>query len=213
MELTNDQVELAVQAFVAEFGPADSLEGIAEQRKIAMRAAAPFLQLPWDEPSTDELGSCFTTAYKKDGYSPTQMDINFILTWFVRRRNAALAPNPVDPRINAIARVLQENSPLWGKSGTDLAEKVIAALDEKPEPEFKFGFNPLESSANDHMYRNSVLAQPAPPREEFKKNPADMPKDFRRQVIATELCALGVDVKIGFTAADRILAALDEVKL
>lgn len=46
------------------------------------------------------------------------------------------------------------------------------------------------------------------------RNAALAPKqaDFRRQVIATELGALGIDVVLGFKAADKILAALDEVK-
>lgn len=215
MELTNKQVELAVQAFVAKFGPADSLEGIAEQQKIAMRAAAPFLQAPWSEPTEGAIGSAAIDLFG------TARDVDVLVTTdickqFVRRRNAALAPKPVDiPRFDF--------NPHDGEAGMELSPEgeyvryadIVEAVGKAPYPEFHFGFtgfNPIESAANDHMYQTVVLDRPAPPREGFKKNSADMPKDFRRQVIATELCALGVDVKIGFTAADRILAALDEVK-
>lgn len=116
-ELTEQQVDMAARASsacVSKLGyPARLAYATEEENKAmahgAMRAAAPFLQLPWDEPSKEEIRQATGDLIGLDADSvPDQRQRQFIgIVWyFVRRRNAALMPKPVDPRRERIRSVL-----------------------------------------------------------------------------------------------------------
>lgn len=213
MELTNEQVEQAVEAARNTRTPVLSWSGSGSENGLelwrnTMRAAAPFLQLPWDEPTEDELLMLCGTG---GGYHSRTAIIEF-----VRRRNAALATKPVDPRIEKVKAVLAKRYTAEDALLPAVAADILAALDGKQGTEFKFGFtvfNPLESAANDHMYQTVVLDRPGPPREGFKKNTADMPKvvDSRKEKIVSGIERYGY-IGDKYALADMILAAMDEVK-
>ena len=119
-ELTAQQIEFAVAAFenVAGHAATGELLSMAER----MRRAAPFLQLPWDEPSVEEFRPCW--EYAKH-ISPIDKAMESALCEFVRRRNAALQPKPVDPRIAVIVGILESSA-----STSDVkAKEILAAID------------------------------------------------------------------------------------
>lgn len=92
----------------------------------AARAAAPFLQLPWDEPTDDE-----TYAVNSKGSSylqaPHEM-VRALLRRFVSNRNRSLLPNP-NPRRDAILRAM-EGSGVARPFIEKYADVILAALDE-----------------------------------------------------------------------------------
>lgn len=117
-ELTNEQVDKALKACEGKF------------LGKGIRAAAPFLQLPWDEPSEDEakvihstnLGMSLTATFDQCKWN--------VLREFVDRRNAALMPKPVDPRIGLIDRTLCDfmHSLNNIEERTKAAKAILAAL-------------------------------------------------------------------------------------
>ena len=126
-ELKEQQIEFAVAAFenVAGHAATGELLSMAER----MRRAAPFLQLPWDEPSVEEFRPCWEYAKHLSLYanhiSLINEAIESALCEFVRRRNAALQPKPVDPRIAVILGVLDSSA-----CTSDVkAKEITAALD------------------------------------------------------------------------------------
>lgn len=216
MELSEEQIELAAQNFAKCFPNSGvGYLPISDAVTVAngLRAAAPFLQLPWNAPTDNELvriGSRLSFE--------TRGAINAAIRSFVHMRNAALIPKPVDPIKELILKGIRNNRP-WPldlEGELKLADEIKTAISapSPPGPRITFtGFKSLDSIDSDHMYRDWVLSRPAPPREEFKKNPADMPQpvDPRRKAIA-ETPVLAVGVTSREALADRILAALDEVK-
>lgn len=208
-ELTEQQLESAKQELAKVFGgPMDDV-----LMTNMLRAAAPYLQFPWDEPTDGEL--ILFKDFKHVGNA---------LIEFVRRRNTSLIPNSVDPIKELILKGIRNNRP-WPldlEAELKLADEIQAAISAPPPPGARIiftGFKPLDSAESDHMYRTSVLERPAPPREEFKKNPADMPQpvDTRKAAIVK----MFADVPGGYSAigagnrehvADMILAALDGAK-
>jgi hypothetical protein len=131
-ELTDEQVRLATKAandVAISFGfPEMAGKVTAEEQEnimlMTMRAAAPLLQIPWDEPSMDE-----TNAIEREipRHAPPCDQLMRALSLFVHRRNAVLMPKPVDLRKEVIVRVLSEQpKDAWYK---DTADRIIAALD------------------------------------------------------------------------------------
>lgn len=88
-ELTEQQIEQAIAAF--------GNYAVAER----MRRAAPFLQLPWDEPTEEEIDNA------------GRRGIESALREFIRRRNAALQPKPVDLRRPYCCFIGCQNPPTW----------------------------------------------------------------------------------------------------
>ena len=96
-ELTKQQLHSAAQAgnSVAEsLGfPEMALHVSDSEREnmlfLALRAAAPYLQLPWDEPTEQEVSSFGTDAKEYKSLSQ-RFEWQCALAAFVRRRNAAL---------------------------------------------------------------------------------------------------------------------------
>jgi len=123
-ELTAQQIEFAVAAFenVAGHAATGELLSMAER----MRRAAPFLQLPWDEPIKEEIDrACDDCDAGGDNFRST---LEYLIKEFVRRRNAVIHPKPVDPRVDEIALIICQSRDA-GLSIQQTAAK-IAALDE-----------------------------------------------------------------------------------
>ena len=113
-ELTAQQIEFAVAAFenVAGHAATGELLSMAER----MRRAAPFLQLPWDEPSREERN-----------VAANQRNVELALLVFVRRRNAAIQPKPVDPLREKIIAALDKL--YLNKESSKIADAILDALD------------------------------------------------------------------------------------
>jgi hypothetical protein len=115
-ELTMSMIQKAHSAFDGS-GP-----GIYDK----LRAAAPFLQLPWDEPIKEEIDrACDDCDAGGDNFRST---LEYLIKEFVRRRNAVIHPKPVDPRVDEIALIICQSRDA-GLSIQQTAAK-IAALDE-----------------------------------------------------------------------------------
>lgn len=116
-ELTDDQVKAATAAIAKQFGGA--VDGVLAENML--RAAAPFLQLPWDDPTKKEL-----ERFRVHGVADFRGEIHN----FIRSRNAALMSKPVDPRLDVLYALLQEVGALKPSDDmTSVATRILAALD------------------------------------------------------------------------------------
>ena len=125
-ELTAQQIEFAVAAFenVAGHAATGELLSMAER----MRRAAPFLQLPWDGPTEDEIRqACDDYDLGGDNFRSA---LEFLIKKFVRRRNAAIQPKPVDPRREKIRNVLAFGVAAGEPYITNATERILAVIDE-----------------------------------------------------------------------------------
>lgn len=113
MKLTDEQIKRAHDVWLdaVKFPP----EEMGPTAEAVIRAMAPHLQLPWDEPTREETDSI------------REFDSLWFACEFVRRRNAALPPKPVDPRIEKIMSILREGPP---RPTEFVANEILAALDE-----------------------------------------------------------------------------------
>jgi hypothetical protein len=120
-ELTNEQIEQAVVVF--ENSGRYAATGELLTMKERMIRAAPFLQLPWDEPIQGEVNGLLDSF---DGSYSTRD----VVVEFVRLRNAARQPKPkpVDPRREKIIAALDKQF-LNGES-SKIADAVLEALNE-----------------------------------------------------------------------------------
>lgn len=121
-QLTEEQIKLASNAFEKAFnGDGRSLP---YQMATAVRAAAQFLQLPWEEPTLAEIKSI------RESDPAGTRDAIYLLNAFVRSRNLALLPKAVDPRREKIIAAI---SPcLFSRQKEDeLINRILAALDEE----------------------------------------------------------------------------------
>jgi hypothetical protein len=161
-ELTEQQIEQAIAAF--------GNYAVAER----MRRAAPFLQLPWDEPTEEEIDNA------------GRRGIESALREFVRRRNAALQPKPVDLRRPYCCFIGCQNPPTW---------QVDAHV----------GLEDDTQSCDDHL---GHLLTDAPLHTVCPIRPVDPRREKIRNVLA-----LGVDAGEPYitNATERILAVIDEV--
>jgi len=149
MELTQEQIELAAQASYnaqvqhnarsqyASKNPWPNTGSFNQEAyRVGVRAAAPFLQMSWDEPSTAE---AYTFAIENPRFSiPDTSGFDVVetmrrfLSAFIRYRNSELIPKPVDPRREKIMKELSQP----GKFSIidahgEVADRIIAALDAK----------------------------------------------------------------------------------
>jgi hypothetical protein len=133
-ELTAQQIEFAVAAFenVAGHAATGELLSMAER----MRRAAPFLQLPWDEPTEEEWSAIFHSIPGSSARSWASSSARSWACEFVRRRNAALQPKPVDPRLEKIRSALvyhaahRFNQLITPNQFDEAALAVLTALNE-----------------------------------------------------------------------------------
>ena len=82
---------------------------------ILADAVIPLAPLQWDKPMAGEINAIFDTM------QPADASTFAVVCEFVRRRNAAFQPKPVDPRREAVRRVL------W-KAGTMSEEQKLDAI-------------------------------------------------------------------------------------
>jgi hypothetical protein len=89
---------------------------------ILADAVIPLAQLQWDKPMAGEINAILDTM------RPTDASTFAVVCEFVRRRNAAFQPKPVDPRVDEIALIICQSRNA-GLSIQQTAAK-IAALGE-----------------------------------------------------------------------------------
>jgi len=116
MELTEQQLKEAVEVY-EDFGRGHGYSlGLGRETAVrmdALRRVAPHLQLPWEMPSDYEIDTFENLAYGRtvNVVGAVCRDISqMVLREFVRRRNAALQPKPVDPRRAAVKAFLDGKS-------------------------------------------------------------------------------------------------------
>ena len=117
-ELSKQQIEQAIVAFENTEGHQKTGELLSMKER--MLRAAPYLQLPWDEPLKGEITAIF------DSMLPVEASTFAVVCEFVRRRNAALQPKPVDPAIEVVSRMLRDRS--LDASYDDYAAKLVEAV-------------------------------------------------------------------------------------
>lgn len=129
-KLTDKQLELAVKAFSTD--PEVIVQGVWNL-KSCLRNSAPYLQIPWDEPTSEEVIPIYANLYhyKIEDVSPSSIEgITKAFVEFVRIRNAAILPKLVDPRIAIVVKVLRGTNNVPYLPIEKTAETVLAALDE-----------------------------------------------------------------------------------
>lgn len=150
-QLTNEQIEAAAKEGYSAADNQFHKSGIAHQYsmkqtpwndlaevtkdmwRVGVRYAAPFLQIPWDEPTKEEhieFGNHVAATLERFPYGPMNIKTDDALTWFIAKRNAALIPNPVDPRREKIAKALCRTS-MVGMGFDAIADRILAELDAK----------------------------------------------------------------------------------
>ena len=124
-ELTQEQIKQASEAFRAAHGGSSGL-----------LAAAPFLQLRLDEPTQEELQR-FAHEYRNLGWTACDLTAARVaLGALFERRNAALLPKPVDPRLEKIRSALvyhaahRFNQLITPNQFDEAALAVLTALNE-----------------------------------------------------------------------------------
>lgn len=144
-ELTKEQIESAAQALWQvtlehrnHCSTTSKWEEVAEHYKeewrVWARAAAPFLQLPWDTPTTDEIKEITNQIWHWGSGPHRNFDTaRFVAGQFVDRRNAALVPKPTFDRRTKILHIVQDlASGRCGNSSVNVEQwtDAIMALDE-----------------------------------------------------------------------------------
>ena len=136
MEPTQGQIEVAAKAmYAADENCASVIDHPThpyawvrptvnrdKYRKYA-RAAAPFLQMPWEEVTAEES----ETIHRGTGH----LSVALVIKRFVELRNAALVPKPVDPRESIIVHAMCND--LTGLDDVAeahrIAKRIIVAMD------------------------------------------------------------------------------------
>lgn len=139
-ELTDDQVEKAVKAASATRTSKLSWNGSTGENGIdlwraTVRAAAPFLQLPWYEPTREEFSSIHDSSICLYGDGKLCRAVSDALRQFILIRNAAMISKPVDPRIQAVKGVLEMLTDEGGRIFSpqklqEISERILYWIDE-----------------------------------------------------------------------------------
>lgn len=135
-EFTDEQVERAASDMHATVETMRKWDEIpltdrATYQKMA-RAAAPFLQLPLEEPNDAELHAA-ASAIKNyaDTPCPYMRQAESILQIFIRGRNAALLLKPVDPRRENLHKLVMRYKTTGQPAHPErMVDEILAALDE-----------------------------------------------------------------------------------
>ena len=118
--LTDDQVNKARDVWCKSLGTPFTCFDIPLAHRC-FNAVAPYLQFSWDEPTDEEM--------KDLGGVPSNYHI--AIREFVRRRNAALLPKPVDPRREKILAALGCSFvDIQPSIVEEITDRVLRALDE-----------------------------------------------------------------------------------
>lgn len=127
-KLTDEQLQQAREAVVSKHPEGQHGDGIPMTIEV-LRTAAPFLQMPLDEPTDDELRELF--GDQKDRSQVVAAYVAKGVREFVRRRNAALQPKFPDPRVDTVIMAMQGRGSIQlGQDLRPIAEKIVAALDK-----------------------------------------------------------------------------------
>lgn len=126
MNLTDEQIVAAAKRiWAASDNSGYKWSEIASEAKVIYmemaRVAAPFLQMPWEMPTEEEVAK----ALHANGTTEA-------LLQFVQRRNASLIPKPVDPRREKLRSAVNEWRQCEGAYTTsEIVDRILAALDAK----------------------------------------------------------------------------------
>lgn len=150
-KLTDQQIEAAAKdCYEAQFLPNDYLDKkigsmwdlLADHCKASYRrsvvAAAPFLQLPWDDPTDPENELAFYEYSRArggveiDNHRSDAIDkgVRMALFLFVRTRNANLMPKLLDPRVTMLVDFFSKNH-LYKMTIPEFAKEILELLDRK----------------------------------------------------------------------------------
>lgn len=139
LKLTDEQIEAAAKAMYESTPCGIQWESLPKHEWIhAARAAAPFLQAPWDMPSSDEHMAFIRDTNETQIPGGVRFNFSGALKLFISRRNASLLPKPVDPRREKIAAEVQKikdearSGPIdyVNPTPSEIADRIITALDE-----------------------------------------------------------------------------------
>jgi hypothetical protein len=134
MKLTDEQIEAAAKAawlgrFLTPHGVADFDTVSPDMQsgwRRAMRAAAPFLQMPWEMPTQSE---CELIGRAQD---VAEVTVHYAVSSFINMRNASLFPKLVDPRRDKLKAAVNEWRQCEGAYTTsEIVDRILAALDAK----------------------------------------------------------------------------------
>jgi hypothetical protein len=115
-ELTKEVIERVA----AELQSRCHFKEIETSFRVA-EAIIPLAQLPWGPPVAGEINAIFDTMRHVD------FSTFAVVCEFVRRRNAVILPKPVDPRREAVRRVLWRAGTMSEEQKLD---EILAALGE-----------------------------------------------------------------------------------
>jgi len=121
---TDEQLEKAAGVYYTTFWATNSGDTDVK-RMAALRAAAPFLQLPQADPTEEETERFNLTYYADPGNCKESTRV--ALKEFITARNAALIPKPVDPRVAEVLFAI-ETAPL-DETNEQLAARLLKLLD------------------------------------------------------------------------------------
>lgn len=129
--LTDEQIEAAAKAMLER----DACPIGIEHYRMLARAAARFLQMPWEMPTPEEV-----RQYERprlDEPAKLRMGNDCLpsfrlrheaLCEFIKYRNASLVPKPVDSRREKLMKMLYSD---FTMDFQELTERILAALDAK----------------------------------------------------------------------------------
>jgi hypothetical protein len=141
MNLTDEQIEAAAKRIWASSDRSGYKwsEIASEAKAVYMemaRAAAPFLQVPWDKATFDEATNFidYQISDRQRNGSNIMATLD-ALAIFIGNRNASLIPKPVDPRREKVINSLDAGLPRyqsWDRNAAELlTDRILAALDAK----------------------------------------------------------------------------------
>jgi len=130
-ELTEQQLRLAAEAWgKSAHAQNDPIGANLHCFMRALEAAAPYLQLPWDEPSEEEVEEAMDAVIRAHSLMGRERNwkVREVIREFVNRRNPP-PYKPIDPRRGKIVDTLR----LWGFSedySLIRADELLAVLGE-----------------------------------------------------------------------------------
>jgi hypothetical protein len=214
MNLTEEQVEAAAKAMVdtpQSYGtiPWGKLDACSREAfRSYARAAAPFLQAPWEMPTSQEETDCFNAGEKWErGMCGVFRHVSGTLREFVLRRNASIIPKAVNSRQEKLMQISRVEVKVVFEDGSD--DHTIV-LDDSVSLNLSCGIReapslrPFRSKEFERDGNVSIVI----------KGKRSKPVDLRREKVIDSLDAglpryQSWDRNAAELLADRILAALD----
>ena len=127
IKLTKEQIEQGKWAYEVAWNNSSHIDSVIN----GLTAAAPYLQMPWEMPSEEELTWC-DGIYRNAHGVTGRADRVLALRKFIERRNAALLPKPVDSRREKLIPILARLARWHVNDAQDhIVDAILAALDGK----------------------------------------------------------------------------------